>query len=207
MEILKSLPIVDVTIEDGKATITFIDQEKGEIREVNYQTKSYDEATGKFVADPEKEEKVRAKVEQLYGVPFDQLGQAIGQTHDVYAYDNFNSLEEVTVVAKFDKDMVGQIIQTEVSAVEVDNVGIHIKFEYEGETYQSNMNYATYVEASVSWFQNPQKRKKQEAKFETKFHIPVERKDELVGKSIMAEVKDFNGNVWVEVKAFPKKKK
>lgn len=207
MELLTNLPIVNVEIEDGKATVTFVDQEKGEIRECNYNLKSYNEETGKFVADPEKEEKVRAKVEQLYGVPFDQLGQAIGQTHNVYAYDNFNSLEEVTVVAKFDKDMVGQIIQTEVTAVEVDNVGIHIKFEYEGDTYQSNQNYATYVPESGSWFQNPQKRKKQEATFERKFDIPVNKKDELVGKAIMVEVKDFNGNVWTEIKAFPKKKK
>lgn len=207
MEILKNLPIADVQIENGKATVTFLEQDKGQIRECNYSLKVFNEETGKFESSPEKEEKVRAKVEALYGVPFDQLGQAIGQTHDVYAYDKFNSLEEVTVVAKFDKDMVGQIIQVDVASVEADEVGLHIKFEYEGETYQSNMNYATYMENTGEWFQNPQKRKKQEAKFESKFGISVENKEELVGKAIMAEVKDFNGNVWIEIKAFPKKKK
>ena len=111
MELLTNLPIVNVEIEDGKATVTFVDQERGEIREIAYNTKSYDEASGKFIVDAEKEKQVREKVERLYGVPFDQLGQAIDQTHDVYAYDKFNSLEPVTVVAKFDKDMVGQIIQ------------------------------------------------------------------------------------------------
>ena len=207
MELLTNLPIVNVEIEDGKATVTFVDQERGEIREIAYNTKSYDEASGKFIVDAEKEKQVREKVERLYGVPFDQLGQAIDQTHDVYAYDKFNSLEPVTVVAKFDKDMVGQIIQADVTSVEADNVGLHIQFEYEGDTYQSNMNYANYMEATKEWFQNPQKRKKQEATFEKKFDISVDNKEELVGKQIMAEVKDFNGNIWIEIKAFPKKKK
>ena len=103
--------------------------------------------------------------------------------------------------------MVGQIIQADVTAVEVDNVGIHIKFEYEGETYQSNQNYASYMEVTKTWLTSPQKRKKQEATFERKFHIPISNKDDLVGKQIMAEVKDFNGNIWIEIKAFPKKKK
>ena len=69
------------------------------------------------------------------------------------------------------------------------------------------MNYANYMEATKEWFQNPQKRKKQEATFEKKFDISVDNKEELVGKQIMAEVKDFNGNIWIEIKAFPKKKK
>lgn len=206
MELLTGLEIVEVTIEDGKATVTFIDQERGEVREMNYQTKAYDEASGKFVVDADKEAKTREKVERLFGVPFDQLGQAIGQRHDVYAYDKFNSLEPVTVVAKFDKEMVGQIIQADVSKVEVDDVGIHIQFEYEGETYQSNQNFANYMEQTGSWLINPQKRRKQEATFERKFHIPITSKEELVGKQIMAEVKDFNGNIWIEIKAFPKKK-
>ena len=207
MELLKGLEIVDVQIEEGKATVTFVDQEKGEIRECNYNLRAYDQDTGKFLIDDEKEAKVKEKVEKLYGVPFEQLGQVIEQKFDVYAYDKFNSLEEVTVVAKFDKEMVGQIIQVDVATVEADDVGLHITFDYEGDTYQSNMNYATYMKSSSTWFQNPQKRKKQEAKFESKFGISVENKEELVGKAIMAEVKDFNDNVWIEIKAFPKKKK
>lgn len=207
MELLSQLPIVDVAIEDGKAVVTFVDQERGEIREVGFNKKKYDQDANKFVDDAEQAAKAEEKVQRLFGVPFDQLGQVIGEKHDVYAYDKFNSLEPVTVVEKFDKDMVGQIIQTEVTAVEEDKVGLHIKFEYEGETYQSNQNYAKYMENSGNWFTDPQKRKKQEAKFESKFHIPVSQKDDLVGKSIMVEVKEAFGKPYAEVKAFPKKKK
>jgi len=207
MEIIKQLEAVEVNIEDGKATITFIDQERGEIHDVSISTKKYNEDTGKFEGNQEQADKAEAKAQRLFGLSFDKLGQVIGERHDIYVYDRFDSLEEVTVVAKFDKDMVGQIIQVDVASVEADEVGLHIKFEYEGETYQSNQNYATYMESTGTWFQNAQKRKKQEAKFESKFGITVENKEELVGKAIMAEVKDFNGNVWIEIKAFPKKKK
>jgi len=207
MELLQQLELVEVQIEDGKATMTFVDTERGEIHDISIQQKKYNEETGKFVDDAEQLEKAEAKAQRLFGLSFDKLGQAIGEKHDVYVYDRFDSLEPVTVVAKFDKDMVGQIIQADVTAVEVDNVGIHIKFEYEGETYQSNQNYASYMEVTKTWLTNPQKRKKQEATFERKFHIPISNKDELVGKQIMAEVKDFNGNIWIEIKAFPKKKK
>ena len=207
MELLQQLELVEVQIEDGKATMTFVDTERGEIHDISIQQKKYNEETGKFVDDAEQLEKAEAKAQRLFGLSFDKLGQAIGEKHDVYVYDRFDSLEPVTVVAKFDKDMVGQIIQADVTAVEVDNVGIHIKFEYEGETYQSNQNYASYMEVTKTWLTNPQKRKKQEATFERKFHITISNKDELVGKQIMAEVKDFNGNIWIEIKAFPKKKK
>lgn len=207
MELLTNLPIVDVQIEDGKAVVTFVDQEKGEIREVNFNKKKYDQSANKFVDDDEQATKTEEKVQRLFGLDFDQLGQAIGQTYDIYAYDTFNSLEPVSVVEKFDKDMIGQIIQTEVSEVAVDKVGLHIKFDYEGKTYQSNQNYAKYMEGTGEWFTDPQKRKKQEAKFEEKFQIPVADKDELVGKSIMVEVKSAFGKPYAEVKAFPKKKK
>lgn len=207
MELLEKLEVVSVEIEDGKAVVTFVDKERGEIREINLQKKRYDQDANKFVEDEETATKAEEKAQRLFGVPFDSLGQVIGETHDVYAYDNFNSLEPVTVVEKFDKEMVGQIIQTEVTAVEEDKVGLHIKFEDDGKTYQSNMNYAKYMEGTGEWFTDPQKRKKQEAKFESKFHIPVSQKDDLVGKSIMVEVKEAFGKPYAEVKAFPKKKK
>ena len=207
MELLSQLEVVEVNIEDGKATITFIDKDRGEIRDVSINQRKYDQESNKFIDDAEQANKAEEKAQRLFGVPFDQLGQVIGEKHDVYAYDKFNSLEPVTVVEKFDKDMVGQIIQTEVTAVEEDKVGLHIKFEDDGKTYQSNMNYAKYMEATGEWFTDPQKRKKQEAKFESKFHIPVSQKDDLVGKSIMVEVKEAFGKPYAEVKAFPKKKK
>ena len=53
----------------------------------------------------------------------------------------------------------------------------------------------------------PIKKEAQFRKFEKKFHVPVERKDELIGHPLMVEVKSaFGTNFWGDIKAFPKAK-
>ena len=53
------------------------------------------------------------------------------------------------MIEKFDTDQEGLIFQTEISEITEDNVGIHIRFEYEGEKYESKMTYSTYLEAKT----------------------------------------------------------
>lgn len=208
MELLENLELVDVTFEDKKAVLVFLDEERGEIREVNFNKQSFDNDANKFVDDPEKAEKVEAWCQEYFGLPFDRLAEAIGERRDVYAYDRFNSLFEVKMVAKFDKDMVGQIMEVEVVAVEDDGIKISIQFDYEGDTYESKMTYADYLEVKKQWFVNPQKQKKQYEKFEEKFGISIDQKDELVGQKVMIEIKlAFGKFVYVDIKPFPKSKK
>lgn len=208
MEILNQLELVDVTFEDKKAVLTFLDEERGEIREVNFNKQSYDNDANKFVDDPEKAEKVEAWCDEHFGLTFDRLAEAIGEKKDIYAYDKFNSLFPVKMVSKFEKDMVGQIMEIEIDNVEDDGKAIHIEFEYEGDTYENKMTYADYLEVKKQWFVNPQKQKKQYEKFEEKFGIPVDRKEELVGQKAMIEIKlAFGKFVYVDIKPFPKKKK
>lgn len=208
MELLKDLELVDVVYEDKKATLIFLDEERGEIREVTWNKQVYDQETSKFVDDAEKAEKVEQWAEEFFGLTFDTLAQAIGERKDVYAYDRFNSLYEVKMVAKFEKDMVGQIFETDVTNVNDDGKAIRIEFEYDGETYENKMTYAEYLEAKKQWFVNPVKQKKQYEKFEEKFGIPVENKAALIGQSVMVEVKlAFGKFVYADIKPFPKKKK
>lgn len=208
MERLEKLELVEVTFEDKKVVFTFLDEERGEIREVQWNKQVYDSDNQKWIDDAEKAAKVDEWCEEYFGLEFEQLAQAIGERKDVYAYDNFNSLWEVKMIQKFDKDMVGQIMEVEVSEVEDDGKAIHIRFEYDGETYENKMQYADYLEAKKQWFVNPVKRKKQYEKFEEKFHISIDNKEELVGKTIMIEIKlAFKKFVYVDVKPFPKKKK
>lgn len=208
MEILENLELVDVTFEDKKAVLVFLDEERGEIREVNFNKQSFDNDANKFVDDPEKAAKVEAWCEEHFGLPFDRLAEAIGERRDIYAYDRFNSLFEVKMVSKFDKDYVGQIMEVEVTAVEDDGIKISIQFDYEGDTYESKMTYADYLEVKKQWFVNPQKQKKQYEKFEEKFGISIENKDELVGQKVMVEIKlAFGKFVYVDIKPFPKSKK
>lgn len=208
MELLEQLELVEVIFEDKKAVLTFLDEERGEIREVNFNKQVYDQDNNKFVDNAEKAEKVENWCQEYFELAFDQLAQAIGEKRDVYAYDRFNSLFEVKMVTKFDKDMIGQIMEIEISNVLDDGVAVRIEFEHEGNTYESKMTYADYLETKKQWFTNPQKQKKQYDKFESKFGIPVEEKEKLIGQKAMIEIKlAFNKYVFVDIKPFPKAKK
>lgn len=208
MELLEQLELVDVQFEDKKATLVFLDENRGEIREVNFNKQSYDQAAKKFIDDEEKAEKVEGWCEEYFALPFERLAEAIGERKDVYCYDNFNSLFEVKMISKFDEDMEGQIFETEVVHAEDDGKKISIQFEYENDLYESKMQYADYLEARKEWFINPQKRKKQYDKFKEKFDIEVENITEMIGKTVMVEVKKAMGKyIYSEIKPFPKKAK
>lgn len=205
VKVLENLELVDVKFEDSKAVLTFLDDENGEIREVNFNKKIYD--NGNWVEDTEKSEKVEGWCQDYFGLSFDTLGQAVGDRKTVYCYDKFNSLFEVAQISKFDEDMLGQILSVEITEVIDDGNAIKIRFDYEGDTYESKMGYSTFLETKNEWFVNPQKKLTQYAKFKTKFHIDVENKEELVGKTVMVEIKKAMGKfIYVEVKPFPKKK-
>lgn len=206
MILLENLELVDVKFEDKKATLTFLDADNGEIREINFNKKVYND--GNWVDDEEKATKVEEWCQKFFNVKFDDLALAIGDRKDVYCYDKFNSLFEVQMVSKFDDDMVGQILNVTVSEVVDDGNAIKIRFEYEGNTYESKMGYSTFLESQNSWFVNPQKQQKQYEKFEEKFHLDIDNKEGLVGKPVMVEVKKAMGKyVYNEIKPFPKKKK
>jgi hypothetical protein len=210
MELLEQLELVDVSYEEGnkKAVLTFLDENRGEIREVNFNQQAFDSATKKFIDDDEKAAKVEEWCNEYFGLTFDRLAEAIGERKDVFCYDNFNSLFEVQMVEKFEEDMLGQIFETEVVKALDDGKKISIQFEYEGKLYESKMQYADYLDARKEWFVNPQKKQKQFTRFEEKFLIPVERIEEMVGKTVLVEVKKAMGKyIYSEIKPFKKPKK
>jgi hypothetical protein len=208
MELKEQLEIVDVNFEDNKkCTIIFLDEEMGEIREVNFNRQKWDQDAKKFVDDEEKAKQVEEWCEEHFGLSFDRLAETIGERKDVYCYDNFNSVFPVKMIQKFDEDMVGQIFEVEIVHAEDDGKKISLQFEYDGELYESKMQYADYLEARKEWLINPIKRKKQYEKFEDKFGFLVGEIDKMVGKTVMVEVKKAMGKyIYTEVKPFPKKK-
>lgn len=210
MNVLEQLELVEVEFDDAKVVLTFLDEDAGEIREITFNKKVYDKDTNKFVADSKKEEQVEQWCQEHFGLTFDDMEQAVGTRHDVYCYDKFNSMWESNTiqVAKFDEDYVGQILNGEITEIKVETEGIRIFISYEGDTYRSNMSFSKMV--GSKWYVDPQKRTKQTAKFEEKFLVPADRADELVGKSVMFEVKKMNtggGAIYIEIKPFPKKSK
>jgi hypothetical protein len=207
MRLLENLELVAVEFEDAKATLTFLNEDEGTIHEINFNKKAYDKDTKKFVPDEEKAAKVEEWSQEYFGVSFENLGQAVGDRKDVYCYDSFNSLFEVKQTSKFDIDIVGQILSVEVSDVVLDDEGIRILVDYEGDTYRSNMGFTKKV--GENYFVDPIKKNKQIEKFKEKFGIDIADRDQLVGKTLMIEVKKFGGNnaIYIEVKPIPKKKK
>lgn len=209
MEFLEQLELVDVEIEDNKkATLTFLDEYRGEIREVTFNKQSFDSNTKKFFDDPEKAEKVEKWCQEFFNCEFNMLGSCIGDRKDLYCYPTFNSLYEVEMVDKFDEDMVGQIFETKVTKAFDDGKKLAIQFNYEGGLYESKMQYADYLEARKEWFPNPTKKLKQFDKFKEKFNIEVADIEQLVGKTVMVEVKKAMGKwIYCEIKPFKKKVK
>ena len=207
MELRKELELVSVEYENNgkKAVFTFLDKERKQVRVVNFNRQIYRD--GKFVDDPEKAAKVDEWCAEYFDCGFAELESCIGQKKDVYCYEKFNSLWEVDQIEKFTKDMQGQIYQTEVKEIVVDDYFIKIRYDIEGKTYESKMTFGTYFQATKEWYQDPVKKETQYRRFEEKFHVPVERKDELVGHPLMVEVKSaFGTNYYGDIKKFPARK-
>lgn len=207
MEIRKNLELVAVDYESNgkKAVMTFLDAERRQVRVVNFNRQSFRD--GKYVDDPDKAEKVDQWCADYFKCGFAELGEQIGVKLDVYCYDRFNSLWEIEQIAKFTADMVGQIYQTEVKDITVDDYFIKIHYDIEGKTYESKMSYGIFMQGTREWYQDPVKKESQYKKFEEKFHVPVERKDELIGHPLMVEVKTaFGSNYYGDIKKFPTRK-
>lgn len=208
MLLLPNLECVHAEYEDGnqKLVLTFLDEERGEVREVNFNKQSFDKEAKKFIADPEKAIKVEEWCQEHFGLAFIDMGQAIGMRKDVFCYDTFNSVFEVKMVEKFEEDMLGQILEVEICEAFDDGKKIGLRFEYDGKLYESKMQYADYLEARQEWFINPQKQAKQYKKFTEKFNMPVEEIENMIGKTVLVEVKKAMGKyIYNEIKPFAKK--
>lgn len=207
MELRKNLQLVSVEYESNrqKAVMTFLDKERRQIRVVNFNRQVY--ADGKYIDDAEKAAKVDQWCADYFQCGFDDLPNCVGQTKDVYCYEKFNSLWEVEQIEKFTVDMVGQIYQTEVKEITVDDYFIKIRYEIEGKTYESKMSFGVYMKESKEWYQDPVKKESQYQRFLEKYHVPVEEKDKLIGHPLMVEVKSaFGNNYYGDIKKFPVKK-
>ena len=210
MELLKNLELVAVDYENSgkKAVMTFLDAEREEVRRVNFNLQSYDTAKSVFVDDPEKVKKVAEWCDTYFGCTFDNLGSQIGVRKDVYAYENFNSLWETDIVAKFTDDEVGEFFQTVIDEITDDGNAIRIKYQHNGQTYESKMMYATWVDTLQKFLVDPQKKQSTYKKFKDKFLTDIADKDKLIGHQINVEVKSAFGKYpYGDIKKFPSNQK
>lgn len=203
-ELKKGLELVEVVYENEgkKATLTFLDAEAGEIREVNFNRQVYKD--GKYVDSDEKAKKVDTWCKEYFKTKFDKLHTCIGVKKDVYCYPTFSSLFEVDMVEKFTEAMKGKVYQTKVKEVIVDDLFIKIRYEIEGKLYESKQSMCKFVEKMGQYYPDPVKKEKELAKFEEKFGVPIEKKDRLVGQKLIVEVKTAFGKYYYgDIKPMP----
>lgn len=204
MEIRENLELIEVSYENDnkKAILTFLDTERGEIREVNFNRQSFKD--GKYVDDPEKAEKVDGWCKELFGTSFDKLASKIGCKKTVYCYDTFSSLFEVDQVSKFTEAQKGKLYQTAIEEIKLDDYCIRIRYKIEGNLYESKMTFGKYVEQMKSWFVDPIKKEKTLIKFKEKYGKDISEADSLKGAKLIVEVKSAFGNhFYGDVKKLP----
>lgn len=189
MELRKDLELIEVAYEndDKKAILRFLDEDNGELLEVNFNKQKYD--NGKYIDDDKKAEEVEKWCQEYFDIDFDMLYTKQGESYDVYKYPNFNSLWEADIIEKFDVADKGKIINTEIKEVVDTGNKISIKYDWNGKTYETKFQYSDYIEVKKQWFVNPQKKRKQFKKFEELFGVSVANADEIIGKDIMVEIK------------------
>lgn len=202
MDLREQLEIIEVKFENDKkkVTFTFLDEEQGEVLDVSFNKQVYNEGKKEFVDDDEKAEKVDEWCEQYFKTPFNDLAKVVGAKMDVYHYDKFNSLWESEYPQKFDADRAGEILTGVITEITDNGQKIQIKYTIDDVLYASNMAYSSYVEKLDKWFVDPVKKENQYKRFESKFGVPVEDKDSIVGKDIMIEIKTYNGNAYGDIK-------
>ena len=84
MDLRKDCELIEVAYESEgkKAVLTFLDEEKGEVLEVNFNKQTYE--NGAYIEDEEKAKKVDEWCEQEFETDFSSLTQKIGTKKDIY---------------------------------------------------------------------------------------------------------------------------
>lgn len=203
--ILKDLELVEVEYNDSKkkATLSFVDRENGELREVNLNKQVY--VNEKWVDDEAKTEKVEGYAKEYFNTDFLTLDTQIGTKHDIYAYDDFCALYHIDQVEKFNSEQKGLIFNTQIKEILDDGIALRIRYEIDDTTYETKYTYAKYLESTKEWLPNPNEKKKKLKKFEDTFNVPFENSDELIGKDIMVEVQvAFKKFYYGEIKKLPR---
>lgn len=174
--------------DDKKIELRFLDEENNEIYKVAYNKQKYSD--GNYIDDPETAAKAEALLEEETGFDWNHIDGFEGEVRDIYFYGDFSKLHHVEMVEKFKKEQAGELFDTTIKEVKIDNFGIHILYDWDGDTYKSNMSYGDYENngGKMLFLVDPSKKARQKKAFEDKYGVPVELAESLVGKSIKVEV-------------------
>lgn len=206
MQKYEDLILEEILEDENEITLVFVDSDKSEVHDIKWRKKRWDKTKKVFVEDENQLKNTERLCEKFLGLPLSDIQDAEGQAHTVYQYDTYESLEESD--AKFDVDMVGELIQTKIESIhEEDNFGIIIRYQNpndDNRVYRTNMKWTEW--RGNKYMVKPLLRSKRYRQFEDKFGVPFDEKDKLIGKDIKVLVKEIGGNAFGDILPFPKKK-
>lgn len=199
MKYYKDLECVQAVNNNNTLIFTYVVPEEKEIKEIKFHLDRYDNVKKKYVKDKKQKNRVIEWLRNYYGIDnVDDIQEAVGLVHDIFDYETFCSLWETEVIQKFTEDMVGKIITCTITDIMDDGNRILIKYEYDGDIYQSKMNYSQWL--IDGWYIDSIKKKRQFENFEKKFGVPFEQRESLIGKDINVEVKQLSEHFFGDIK-------
>lgn len=188
--------IVEVVNNNDSIVFVCLQREEGKVVEVKWNKGDYDSALQKIVPNDKKLDQVSDWCKTYFDLDLSTIHKAVGKKIDVYVYETYSSFWESDV--KFKKEDIGQKFDTEIEEVELANDAIIVRYKWNGEKYRTNYRFTEFVEGD--YFVNPIKKRKQLARFEDKFGLPIDRSDELIGLPITVEIKGaFNKYAYGEI--------
>jgi len=192
VKICKDCEMISATItNDTRCEMKFYDAEENKLLTVRFNKQSWDSNRQCFVDDPKKAEKCEEWAQKYFGCGFDDIPHLEGVRKDIYCYDTFNSLWEVEQQEKpkrFDSPIKG-IIKTKVEDVIIDAVGIHVRYKYQGEVYESKFKTSQWVDKMHKFIPDEDLSRRARKHFKETFGVDPEEKDTLIGMEIQVQVK------------------
>lgn len=202
MEHIENCEMIKAEIVNGtRLEMKFYDQQNDVLRTVKFNKQNYDRERGQFVDDPEKAQKCEEWSQKYFGCSFDEVPEQIGVRRDVYVYENFCSLwecEETQRAKKFDSPIKG-IIKTKIENIYTDQIGIHVEYLYNGETYESKYTTAEFIKDLKKWVRDPEREQRAYKRFKEIFGKDIGQKDELIGTEIQVQVKKAFNSYYGEI--------
>lgn len=188
--LIKDVELVDVAENDGKITLTFLDGTK--IYEVNWNKKVFDNTLKTWSENEDKEKKVEEWSKEYFKTSSDKLSKKIGTKHDIYVYDTYCSMWETQ--NKFTSEDNGKSFRTTIEEIVETPEEIQIYYRYNDKKYMSKMSFMQKIKER--FYLNPIKERKQKEKFQQKFGVPIDKKDELIGQEILVKVRSAFGSYY-----------
>ena len=202
MERIEQCEMIKAEVVNGnRLEMKFYDAKNDLLRTVKFNKQSYDREKGQFVDDPEKAQKCEEWSQKYFGCSFDEVPEQIGVRRDVYVYENFCSLwecEETQRAKKFDSPIKG-IIKTKIENIYTDQIGIHVEYLYEGDTYESKYTTAEFIKDLKKWVRDPEREQRAYKRFKDIFGKDISQKDELIGTEIQVQVKKAFNSYYGEI--------